>query len=63
MGKTKSKQIRRAVKMLVKKGVKPKDSFTKNKKTLEGLETSKKIRNQIAGLLTRTKKQEKPLTN
>jgi len=61
MGKTKSKQIRRAVKKLVKEGVKPNKDFTKNKKTLEGLDTSKKIRNQIAGLLTRTKKQEKAM--
>jgi len=58
MGKTKSKSIRKAAKTLHTEGVKFNDSFEKNKRILEGLVLSKKLRNQMAGLLTRTKKQQ-----
>ena len=58
MGKTKSKSIRKSTKVLNKEGVEFSESFEKNKKILKGLSLSKKLRNQMAGLLTRTKKQE-----
>ena len=58
MGKTKSKSLRKAAKTLNVEGVKFNQSFEKNKKILDGLELSKKLRNQLAGLFTRTKKQE-----
>ncbi len=58
MGKTKSKSIRKAAKTLNVEGVKFNESFEKNKKILTGLTLSKKLRNQMAGLFTRTKKQE-----
>lgn len=58
MGKTKSKSIRKAAKTFNSEGVKFNESFEKNKKILEGLTLSKKLRNQMAGLFTRTKKQE-----
>lgn len=58
MGKTKSKTIRKAVKVLHTEGVGFQDNFEKNKKILEGLNLGKKLRNQMAGLLTRTKKQQ-----
>jgi ribosomal protein S17E len=58
MGKTKSKSIRKASKTLNVEGVQFNDSFEKNKLILEGLTLSKKLRNQMAGLFTRTKKQQ-----
>ena len=58
MGKTKSKAIRKSTKVLNNSGVKFNESFEKNKKILKGLTLSKKIRNQMAGLFTRTKKQD-----
>jgi ribosomal protein S17E len=58
MGKTKSKSIRKSAKVLNNAGVKFNEDFEKNKKILRGLVLSKKLRNQMAGLLTRTKKQE-----
>jgi ribosomal protein S17E len=57
MGKTKSKSLRKAAKTLMNDGVKFNENFEKNKKVLEGLEISKKLRNQLAGLMARTKKQ------
>ncbi len=58
MGKIKSKAIRRASKSLVNEGVKFSEDFEKDKKILEGLVMSKKLRNQMAGLLAKTKKNE-----
>lgn len=58
MGKTKSKSLRKASKTINSAGVKFNENFEKNKKILEGLSLSKKLRNQMAGLMTRTKKQE-----
>ena len=57
MGKTKTKSLRKASKILMNDGVKFNENFEKNKKILEGLEISKKLRNQLAGLMARTKKQ------
>jgi ribosomal protein S17E len=58
MGKTKSKSIRKAVKTMRKEGVDFNKNFVQNKRLLEGLVLSKKIRNQMAGLIARTKKQD-----
>lgn len=58
MGKIKSKSVRRAVKIMTKEGVPFSHDFEKNKKVLVGLVAGKKVRNQIAGLLARTKKVE-----
>ena len=51
MGKIKSKSVRRAANELVQKGVVFGEDFTENKKILGNFLPSKKIRNQIAGLL------------
>lgn len=59
MGKIKSKLIRRSVKELMKKESSFEESFEKNKKILKNTIPSKKIRNQIAGLISKLKKQEK----
>lgn len=59
MGKTKSKPIRKATKILKTGGVEFSENFTRNKKILEGLIIGKKLRNQMAGLMVRTKKQSK----
>jgi len=57
MGKIKSKQIRKTASILNEKaGVN--GDFNQNKKTLKGLTPSKKVRNQIAGLLSKMNKQE-----
>ena len=59
MGKIKSKAIRRAAKTFTERGVEFTEEFEKNKKTLGDTMPSKKMRNQMAGLLSRTKKQER----
>ena len=59
MGKIKSKPIRRTVNILLKKDFKFSEDFTRNKKLLEHTLSSKKVRNQTAGLLVRKKRQEK----
>ena len=59
MGKIKTKLIKRTGKTLLKKGINFSEDFEKNKKILGNDMPSKKIRNQIAGFLTRLKKQEK----
>jgi len=58
MGKIKSKSVKRAAEVLVEKGIEFTDSFEKNKKVLEGVAPSKKLRNQMAGLLTKLKKRQ-----
>ena len=59
MGKIKSKLVRRSAHTFIKKGVEFTESFEKNKKILGNTMPSKKLRNQIAGFLSRVKKQEK----
>ncbi len=59
MGKIKTKLIKRSSHEFVKRGIEPNEDFEKNKKTLGKTMPSKKIRNQIAGYLSRLKKQEK----
>ncbi len=58
MGKIKTKLVKRTGKKLVEKGIKFSEDFAKNKKILGNTMPSKKIRNQIAGYLTRLKKVE-----
>jgi len=59
MGKIKSKLIKRSANTLIKKGIEFTESFEKNKKILKDTMPSKKVRNQMAGFLSRTKKQER----
>ena len=56
MGKIKSKLIKRTAKELIKKGIRFSQDFEENKKVLGKTMPSKKIRNQMAGFLTRLKK-------
>ena len=59
MGKIKSKLIRRTVNSLLNKKIEFSEEFGKNKKILGSTMPSKKMRNQIAGLGVRIKRQEK----
>jgi len=59
MGKIKTKLIKRTANNLSKKGIEFRENFKENKKTLGKEMPSKRIRNQIAGYLSRLKKQEK----
>ena len=59
MGKIKSKLIKRSAKELVKRGVEFTADFEKNKMVLGNTMPSKKIRNQIAGYLSRMNKKRK----
>jgi ribosomal protein S17E len=59
MGKIKSKLIKRSAEELSKKGIQFSGNFNDNKKVLGKTMPSKKIRNQIAGYASRTKKKEK----
>ncbi|MCW8966693.1 MAG: 30S ribosomal protein S17e [Candidatus Pacearchaeota archaeon] len=59
MGKSKPKNVRRTSNALLEKGVKFSEDFEENKKILARNMPSKKLRNQIAGLLVRIKKQER----
>ena len=58
MGKIKSKEIRRSANKLTTNGVEFSKDFEENKQTLKGMDISKKLRNRLAGLLAKTKKQE-----
>lgn len=58
MGKIKSKSIKRAADALVKNEIGFTNSFEQNKKILAGTVPSKKIRNQMAGLLSKIRKRE-----
>jgi len=57
MGKIKSKQVKRTAKTLINEGINFKENFDDNKKILGPTMPSKKIRNQLAGYITRVKKQ------
>jgi len=59
MGKIKSKLIKRTAKSLIEKGVEFADSFEKNKMILGKNMPSTKVRNQLAGYISRLKTQEK----
>jgi ribosomal protein S17E len=58
MGKIKSKMIKNAANTLVKKGIEFTKDFERNKRILKNTMPSKKPRNQMAGFLSRLKKQE-----
>jgi ribosomal protein S17E len=58
MGKIKPKSVKRAANVLVEREIEFTNSFEKNKKILEGVTPSKKLRNQMAGLLAKLKKRE-----
>ena len=59
MGKIKSKLVRRTAGTLLKNGIAFNESFEINKKILGREMPSKKLRNQLAGFLSRVKKQER----
>ena len=59
MGRIKSKLVKRTGASLLKEENKFSSDFKENKKLLKTLETSKKIKNKIAGYLTRIKKSAK----
>lgn len=58
MGKIKSKVMRKTSKILIKEDLKFNKDFERNKAILGKTMPSKRMRNRIAGLLTRMKKQE-----
>jgi ribosomal protein S17E len=58
MGKIKSKSIKRAAEILRKQNVNFSNNFDENKKILGEMLPSKKLRNQMAGLLAKIKKRE-----
>ena len=58
MGRIKSKLVKRTAKQLLKEENKFNDNFEENKKILKNSMPSKKIRNQIAGYITRLKKEK-----
>ena len=59
MGKIKSKMVKRSAEELVKRGIIFSEDFERNKRILGRTMPSKKIRNQIAGYLSRLYKKEK----
>jgi ribosomal protein S17E len=58
MGKIKSKMMRRTAHSLLKEDLKFSQDFEQNKKVLGNTMPSKKLRNRIAGLMSRLKEQE-----
>ena len=58
MGKIKSKAIKRSAEMIIREGIEFSEDFEKNKKLIDGTMPSKKVKNQMAGYLSRLKKQE-----
>ena len=56
MGKIKSRLIRRSAKKMNNEGIKFDKDFEKNKRILKGIMPSKKLKNQLAGLLARIEK-------
>jgi len=59
MGKIKSKQVKRASHDLMENGVEFEENFERNKRILGKEMPSKKMRNKMAGYLTRHMKQKK----
>ena len=61
MGKIKSKMVKRSGEDLLKRGIGFTENFERNKKILGRTMPSKKIRNQVAGYLSKVnkKKQQK----
>ena len=62
MGKIKSKAVKKSAHIFLNNDIQFSENFNKNKKILGNSMPSKKIRNQMAGFLSRLKKQaKKPL--
>ena len=59
MGKIKSKQVKRASEELMQNGISFNTSFEENKKILGREMPSKKMRNKMAGYLSRHMRQKK----
>lgn len=59
MGRIKSKPVKRTAKSLLNEVNKFTDNFKENQEILAGLFPSKKIRNQIAGYITRKLKSKR----
>jgi len=58
MGKIKSKMMRRTSEILLRENIEFSEDFNNNKKILGNTMPSKKLRNRIAGLISRMKRQE-----
>ena len=58
MGKIKTKLVKRTAETLIEKDIPFSESFENNKRILGSTMPSKKIRNQIAGMIARTKRRE-----
>jgi ribosomal protein S17E len=58
MGRIKSKLVKRTSHTLMKEESRFTGSFESNKKILDGLTPSKKVRNMIAGYIARLKRRE-----
>ncbi len=58
MGKIKSKMMRRTSETLLKEDIPFSEDFENNKNILGSTMPSKKLRNKIAGLISRMKRQE-----
>jgi len=58
MGRIKSKLVKRTARALLKEDNKFSEKFDENKKILTSVKTSKKIKNQIAGYISRIKKRK-----
>ena len=58
MGRIKSKLVKRTSRILLKEDNKFSEKFDENKKLLRSVDTSKKIKNQIAGYISRIKKRK-----
>ena len=58
MGRIKSKLVKRTSRILLKEDNKFSEKFDENKKLLSSVDTSKKIKNQIAGYISRIKKRK-----
>jgi len=56
MGRIKSTLIKRTAENLIKENIEFSDNFEKNKKLLGDTMPSKKIRNMVAGYITRLRK-------
>lgn len=59
MGKIKTRAIKRTAERLISQGIEFTVDFEENKRILGDTMPSKKIRNQVAGYLSRLKRREK----
>ncbi len=59
MGKIKSKTIKRSSEILIRKDIPFSEGFNDNKKILGSTMPSKKLRNQMAGYISRIKRRER----